>query len=404
MLQPLSSIHLNSNLLQESEPEENGDSETVYFLGLIALLILIIAWVNYINLATAKSLERSKEVGVRKVMGAFKSTIATQFLIESLLINLLALVLSILIVVIILPYFAQFTQSTLSLSQIFRNDIWLLVLGVFFTGSIFSSLYPAIVLSSFQPIYTLKGKIVSASRGLLLRKGLIIFQLFASVFLITSTLIIIKQLQYIKNRDLGFELGNTLAFESPSIITSDSLYQQDYISFKNELLNKANVNYVSNVSHLPGIEIFWTNQVRKPSESITKNRTMNVVEVDADFFPGFDIELIAGRNFNKLLATDSDNIILNLSAIKFLGFENATGALNQKIIVSNQEKTIIGVVNDYNQMSLKQAVAPITFEYKEANRQLIAIKYEGISGQEILPELRATYSKFFPNNPIDYFS
>ena len=158
LLQPLSSIHLNSNLLQESEPEENGDSETVYFLGLIALLILIIAWVNYINLATAKSLERSKEVGVRKVMGAFKSTIATQFLIESLLINLLALVLSILIVVIILPYFAQFTQSTLSLSQIFRNDIWLLVLGVFFTGSIFSSLYPAIVLSSFQPIYTLKRK------------------------------------------------------------------------------------------------------------------------------------------------------------------------------------------------------------------------------------------------------
>ena len=198
VLQPITDIHLNSNLLQESEPEENGDAQSVYFLGILAIFILVIAWVNYVNLASAKSMERAKEVGVRKVLGAYRSQLIRQFIVESILVNLVAAVLSVGLVAIVLPYFNSLTGSPLSLALIFNSGTWLLVVSVFLAGAFLSGLYPAFVLSSFRPITVLKGKMSTSSRGSLLRKGLVTFQFLASVFLIAGTFIVYKQLKFLK--------------------------------------------------------------------------------------------------------------------------------------------------------------------------------------------------------------
>jgi putative ABC transport system permease protein len=216
-LQALTDIHLKSNLLQESEPEENGDAQSVYFLGVLAIFILVIAWVNYINLASAKSMERAKEVGVRKVLGAYKGQLVRQFIVESILVNLLAAVISVLIVALVLPYFNQLTNSPLSLSLIFNTGTWLLVVLVFLGGAFLSGLYPALVLSSFRPIVVLKGKFRSTGSGTLLRKFLVTFQFIASVFLIAGTFIVYKQMKFLKNQDLGFDMEQTLVLKGPSV-------------------------------------------------------------------------------------------------------------------------------------------------------------------------------------------
>ncbi len=403
LLQPLTDIHLKSNLLQESEPEENGDADSVYFLGILAIFILVIAWVNYINLASAKSLERAKEVGVRKVMGAYRSNLVTQFIIESVLINLIAAIISLGLVYLSLPYFNQLTNSPLSLGLIFNSGTWLLVIGVFLSGALLSSLYPAFVMSSFKPIVTLKGKMTTSSKGTFLRKGLVTFQFLASVFLIAGTLIVFEQLTYLKNRDLGFEMAETLVIEGPSLIAVDSLYSAEYNSFKNEVLRHPNVKSLSGSSNVPGAEIFWTNSARRAELPSTENKVIYNAAVDYDYFPSYEIEVIAGRNFSKEFATDEDNIMLNEAATKFLGYASPEEAAGQKVIHGGREKTIVGVVDDYNQMSLKNDVAPILYWCRETGRDLFSIKFQGISASQILSDVEEIYVDFFPGNPVDYF-
>lgn len=403
LLQPMTEIHLNSNLLQESEPEENGDADSVYFLGILAIFILIIAWVNYINLASAKSLERAKEVGVRKVMGAYRSNLVTQFIIESILINLIAALISVGIVYLSLPYFNQLTQSPLSLALIFNSGTWLLVVGVFFGGALLSSLYPAFVMSSFKPIVTLKGKMTTSHRGIFLRKGLVIFQFLASVFLIAGTVIVFQQLTFLKNRDLGFEMAETLVIEGPSLVAIDSLYRGDFNSFKNEVLRHPNVSSMTASSNVPGAEIFWTNSVRRADQPETDNKVIYNAAVDYDYFPAFNIEVLAGRSFSKDYATDVQNIMLNAAATRFLGFASPEDAAGKKVMHGGEEKVIVGVVDDYNQMSLKNDVAPILYWCQESGRDLFSIKFDGISGKDLLADIEDTYADFFPGNPVDYF-
>jgi len=403
LLQPLTDIHLNSNLLQESEPEENGDADSVYFLGILAIFILVIAWVNYINLASAKSMERAKEVGVRKVMGAFKSNLITQFIFESILINLIAAAFAILIVYLSLPYFNQLTNSPLSFDLIFNSGTWLLVIGVFLAGALLSSLYPAFVMSSFKPIVTLKGKMTTSHKGVFLRKGLVIFQFLASVFLIAGTIIVYQQLQFLKNKDLGFTMAETLVIEGPSLIAVDSLYSGEYNSFKNEVLRHPNVKSMTGSSNVPGAEIFWTNSARRAELPETENKVLYNAAVDFDYFPSFEIDVIAGRNFSKDFATDEDNIMLNAAAARFLGFATPEEAAGQKVIHGGEEKIIVGVVDDYNQMSLKGDVSPILYWCRETGRDLFSIKFKGISGSAMLADVENIYDQFFPGNPVDYF-
>ena len=206
ILQPILDIHLYANLLQESQPEERGDGDSVYALTFIALFVLIIAWVNYINLATAKSFDRANEVGVRKVMGAVQNQLIYQFLSESFLVNLLAAVLAVIMVWACWPFFAALSGRDIPISFMLQTDFWMLLLLLFGIGALLSGFYPAIILSSFKPVEVLKGKVMRTAHGGLLRKSLVVFQFVASVVLISGLLVVYQQLSFMSNQNLGIDI------------------------------------------------------------------------------------------------------------------------------------------------------------------------------------------------------
>src|SRR5258706_941584 len=270
ILRPLTDIHLYSNLLYETSPEELRDGDSVYALSIIALFILIIAWVNYVNLATARSFKRANEVGVRKVVGALKTELIGQFLTESVILNVVAAVLAIGLVRLLWSPFSALTGWHIPLDFILKMDFWRLVVILFLAGALLSGFYPAIILSSFKPISVLKGKVMASAGGNYLRKGLVAFQFAASVMLISGSLTVYRQLSYMKNKDLGIDLDQTLVLKPPGV--TDSLYERDFEAFKTEVLRIPGVRGVSASSGIPGEENYWTSnlgRLTRPEERIT---------------------------------------------------------------------------------------------------------------------------------------
>ena len=402
-LQSITDIHLGPDLLQESQPEEKGDAQSVYILGILAIFILVIAWVNYINLASAKSMERAKEVGVRKVLGAYRSQLIRQFIVESILVNLIAAVFSVVIVSLVLPYFNQLTNSPLSLALIFNSGTWLLVIGVFLIGAFLSGLYPAFVLSSFRPITVLKGKFRSSGSGNMLRKILVAFQFTASVFLIAGTIIVYKQINYLKNYDLGFDMEQTLVLRGPGVLQVDSLWNSYVEGFKNSVTGLASVESFSTSTNVPGNEIFWTNGAKKAEAPDSDFKTMYNVAIDYDYVPSYDIELAVGRNFDKNFPTDTAAAILNVAGIEFLGFASPEEALGKKVTHNGIDKTVIGVLDNYNQMSLKTQVSPIIYRLNKASNRFFSMKLNSGNAAGTTAEIQRIWDQFFPGNPFDYF-
>lgn len=401
-LQAITDIHLYSNLLQESEPEEQGDGEAVFFLSIVAFFILIIAWVNYINLSTARSVERAKEVGIRKTMGAYRKQLIYQFLTEAVVLNFLALVIGLIIVVAGIRSFNNLTGSLLSLDFLKSSQFWLVAGGVFIAGSTLSGLYPAFVLSSFKPSAVLKGKFSGNSSGVVLRKVLVVFQFAASVSLITGTIIVAQQLTHMTNVNLGFDMAGTLVLKGPAVGV-DSLYDSKYEAFRNELLSNKEIENVTASSNVPGAEIFWTNGIKRHEDGRDKWKSIFIAGIDYDYFPTYDIEFLVGRNYGKTFSTDTGAIILNHSAVRYLGFESPEDALSQKVTFWGQPKTIIGVVDDYRQMSVKSDVNPMAFPLSIGQTGYFTLKLKTENYGETFDLSKATYDEFFPGNPFDYF-
>lgn len=402
-LQPITNIHLYSNLLQESEPEEQGDGDAVFFLSIIAIFILVIAWINYINLSTARSIERAKEVGVRKVMGAFRRQLINQFLTESIVLNLLAFVTGLLIVVTGISYFNGLTDSKLSLAFLFDGSFWGFSLLIVLTGSLLAGLYPAFILSSYRPSQVLKGKMTGNKGGIYLRKALVIFQFAASVCLIAGTIIVFQQLRYMSNLDLGFDMTETMVVKGPGVFTADSLYPSTAQTFKNELLKNPEIKAVAAGSNVPGDEIFWANGIKRLEEPDEARKTIYIAGVDYDYFPAYEIEVVSGRNYSRTYGTDTGAVMLNVAGTKFLGFQTPDEAIGQKVVWGGGEKTIIGVVEDYNQMSAKSKVEPLLFPLIHG-RNFFTIKLSNPSDYtSVITKVEDQYARFFPGNPVDYF-
>ena len=402
-LQPITDIHLYSNLLQESEPAEQGDGDTVFFLGIIAAFILIIAWINYINLSTAKSLERAKEVGVRKSMGAYRKQLVNQFLTESFVLNFIALALALIVVIIATPLFNQLIDSQLSRSFFLQPTFWLAVAGVYVVGSFLSGLYPAFILSSFRPIQVLKGKMTTNKSGIMLRRALVVFQFAASVTLIAGTILVYQQLSHMKKLDVGFDMTDTMVIRGPEVFAVDSLFGSTLMSFENELLRNPNVQGVTNSSNVPGDEIFWTRGFRKLEDTPDKNFIVYLVGVDQDYFPTYDIELLAGRNYDKSFTTDTANIIINRTTMEAIDISNPEDAIGQRITYGGNKRTIIGVVDNYHQQSVKNSINPLIFPLAESASSYITVKLKTDDYQVAYEESKATFDEFFPGNPFDTF-
>ena len=400
ILRPLRDIHLYSNLLQESEPDEQGDGEAVYFLTIIAFFILLIAWVNYINLSTAKSFERANEVGVRKVMGAEKGQLVKQFMAESLLINLLATAVAVLIVRLGWPNFADLAGRNIPIAYILDGEFWGLVVALFLVGAFLSGSYPALVLSSFKPVSVLKGKIIRTSGGNIMRKGLVIFQFASSVVLVCGTVIVYQQLNYMKNRDLGIDINQTLVIEGPGI--TDSLYEQNLESFKLEALKIAGVDEVTAATNVPGDEIFWTRSINRLQGGPENAITVYNVGIDHDYVPAFDLKVIAGRNFSQDFPNDRERVLLNRELAEALEFEDPEAAIGQQVRLGRDTMEVAGVLENYHQMSLKSEMAPLVFRLVSSS-SFYSFKIEPGSSRNILASLEEPWNTFFPGNPVDYF-
>ncbi len=402
-LQSIADIHLYSNLLQESEPEEQGDGRAVEFLSVIALFILIIAWINYVNLSTARSIDRSKEVGVRKTLGASRRQLIFQFFTEAFVLNLIALFLGVFIVLAGIRGFNILTDSRLSTAFLGDPQFWITISAIFLLGTVLSGLYPALVLSSFRPVSVLKGKLTKGISNVFFRKALVVFQFVASVGLIAGTLIVYQQLNHLRKLDLGFDMSEMVVVNGPRVFGQDSLFPSTNESFKNELKQLAFVESVTNGSNVPGDEIFWTNGIRRNSQSEDANKIIYNVGIDYNYFDTYDIDVVAGRSYNRSHQTDTGSVILNARAIEYLGFKSPEATIGDKVFFWNKPWTVIGVVDDYNQMTAKQAVSPLIFHLQPDNSGYYTIRLKENTNPSALNSLQSTYESFYPGNPFDYF-
>jgi putative ABC transport system permease protein len=401
MLQPLTDIHLHSDL--GAEIALNGDYRIVSFLLLISFFIIGIAWLNYINLSTAKATERAREVGLRKVMGSNKTQLIKQFLVESSVLTSLSVVIALFLFVIILPHFNQLAGKEVMSELTGQNGFWIVTAIILILGSFLSGVYPAFVLSSFNPLATIKGKFIRNVGNAFLRKAMVVFQFGAAILLMIATMTVFRQLEFMRSQDLGFDISHKVIVRGPRLIKDES-YLNTMDNFKNILKGYSDVKSVSASSEVPGKEIFWANEFRLGTESENVRRITSILAVDEDFIPSYDIKLIAGRNFMKDHTTDfGAAVIINESALSLLGFEDPELIIGENLILADQSKKIIGVVKDFHQMSLKQSKAPTVFQYIPWRQDYLTVSTNSKNLRATMASIENVYHDIFPENAFEYF-
>jgi putative ABC transport system permease protein len=403
--EPMKDIHLHSN--KSFEPEVNGNARTVSFLLIIAIFIIVIAWVNYINLSTSRAIERAREVGIRKVMGSQKWQLVLQFLSESVIVNLIAAAFTFMIFQACLPLFRDLTGQPLPV-DFFNATFWLQFLLLVLVGSILSGAYPAFVLSSFQPSAVLKGKFRSSSHGQRLRRGLVVFQFAATIILMVCMSTVYMQINYLRNHELGMDVKQTLALRSPQLDAPDSVTDTYLQSFKTELLRHPAIEKVANSESLPGLslhELSTTSDVRRIGhEKESGSFNYYFFSIDADFISTLDMELLEGRNFKN--TGNEDQVIINEEAVARLGFAGAADAIGQKISFrtrwQGEPATIIGVLKNFYQRSPKESHIPMIFRYRERGTY-ITIKMKGEDIHQTMATIKAEWKEMFANTPFLYY-
>jgi putative ABC transport system permease protein len=397
---PLSDIHLYSNFNQEAEV--NGNGQMVSFLFLIALFIIFIAWINYVNLSTARSVERAREVGVKKVLGAFRSDLIKQFLIENILLNSISLLFSVLIFYLLLKSFDVFSGRPSYTGVSLTGSYWLIFIFLFAAGTLLSGFYPALVLSGFQPVKVLKGAFKNTGRGIVLRKALIVTQFVITVVLIAGTLIVYQQVQYMRKQNLGADINQTLILKGPSSV-ADSARKNIYAPFKTSLLQIPEIKQVTASSNVMGQEIYWTNAIRKIAAPKESAMTVYVLGADYDFIPAYKMELKAGRNFSKDFGTDKKAVILNEKLAKMLGYKTPQDAVNDRVKLSRDTLTVIGVVADYHHQGLQKAIDPMAILPERNMHNYYSVKYSSGDPSHIISFAEKEWNRNFPNDPFNYF-
>ncbi|MGC4022105.1 MAG: ABC transporter permease [Cyclobacteriaceae bacterium] len=404
-LQPLKSIHLNSNLAEEPEP--NGDERIVNFLFLIGVFVLIIAWINYVNLSTAKAMERAKEVGVRKVMGALRLQLIKQFFAESGLINLFSLIAALGLVALILPYFNSLSGLSLDISYLFEKWFLILIGALLLIGTFLSGFYPAIVLSSFKPVVVLKGKLKNSATGIFLRKSLVVFQFVASVALIAGTFIVYDQLNFMINQNIGMNIDQVLVVDRPGIAPRDrKAFNSTIDVFRNELKKDPTIHGVSASSTIPGKQREYKAGVKKYGSADDDLVTVKVNSMDFDFMDVFQMKLIAGRAFSEEFTKDQDtSIIITESVSRLLNFMKPEDAIGQTITIPEFQwnPIIVGVVNDYHQVSFKKPLDPSIFYCTKYDGEFYSIRLGTSSLAHTVDHIKKSWEKAFPGNPFEYF-
>jgi putative ABC transport system permease protein len=413
-LQRMPGIHLYSDL--QAEASINGNIKLVYFLTTIVFFILLIAWINYINLSTARAIDRAKEVGIRKVSGSTQGQLMGQFLFEALLLNFIAIIISLTIVQLSQPLFNELTGKPLSIFLLKNYFVWAAILAIFITGASLSGLYPAIVLSSFKPVAVLKGRLTGNFKGAFLRKALVTFQFAASIALITGTFTVYTQLSYMRNKDLGMNLSHLLVIKAPAIQGEEQKFVKNVEVYKNTMRQYPAINAMTASQTIPGIGYNWySTGFRRQSELEKPSNKYNVFYINNDFLDTYEIKLLAGRNFshnksidNKSIEGEDKEVIINQTALKQLGFTLPEEAINQYLYNGEtREGRIVGIVQDYHHESLKNNLeAIVIFPSNWASYFTLRINSGDTPTETIAQVIAASkkrYEALFPGNPFEYF-
>jgi len=392
-LQPLKRIHLYSSNLRLDIA--TGNITYIYIFSAMAFFILVIAGINFMNLATARSARRSIEIGMRKVIGASRGNLVRQFFGESVVLSFLVLVVAIAIVSNVLPVFNTLSGKAISLGALLNINFILALISIAFLSGILSGSYPALFLSSFQPVVVLKSSFRTGLKGALFRRVLVIFQFSLMIILIIGTIVIYDQLEYIQNSKLGFDKEHLIYLPMNDDVRSR------YEPFKNDLLENSDILSVSASSSPPywGMDIA-TQDVNWGGKIPGEDFLMRGVGVDYDFIETFKIEMAEGRNFSREFSTDKTNYILNSSAVEAMKLQSPLG---KQLTLMGNTGSIIGIVKDYHFKPLNLLLEPLVlrlYEPKWLNFIYVRIKPEDISG--ILRSMENRWKQFFPGIPFQY--
>jgi putative ABC transport system permease protein len=419
VLQPITDIHLKSPVMTK-EREVHGSAQTVYFLLVVALLILVIAWVNYINLSTSKSIERSREIGIRKVTGATKGQLIRQFLVESAMVNIISILVSFVLIGVTWPYFKALTGK--NISNLFIDSellaepwFWGIAGIIFLCGSFLAGLYPAFILSSFKVANILKGKFFGSKSGIATRKTLVTIQFMISVALIAGTIIVFMQVSFMRTQDLGYEKDQLLIVKTPRVSNRDAPIRM--INLKTVLKENPHINSISASTEIPGKLTTSSHWIRNMNDGIEGNVLAQHYFVDHEFLATYKIKLLAGRPFREgdLLAHPDERkdtttpIILNQKGIESIGFKNPEDAVDQLFYFGLGAKDdwigkIIGVVGNHHQRSLREDFEPmIFFPRPDFMGEYLTINISTDNAPQTVSFIGYQYVQLFPGNSFEYF-
>src|SRR5579862_815786 len=409
-LQPLSRAHLYSDF--EYEIGDTASATVVWGLLIIAALIIVIAWINYINLATAKSMERAREVGIRKVSGATKNQLIRQFLTESVIINFIALAVAVVMVLLAQNSFNQLVGHELSLSFLFLRGLngfsissGLIVLVA--AGIVISGFYPSFILSSFKPVLVLKGKFISTGKGIVLRKALVIGQFAITIALIIGSLVVYRQMRYVSRQNLGINISQMVVVKSPEFTPWDSTFITRENSFSAALSQIPGIVGAANFWNIPGGETGRSFSIRRADQPATTHFTMRHTAISLGYIPLYGLKILAGRDFSpgdfNPDFSKLHNIILNESATRLLGFAAPGDAIGKRIFRGDQKWDIIGVINDYHQKSLRYPIEPTLVMPAYSTSSMISVKVSSTDFPSTIAQIKKYYDEFFPGNLFDFF-
>jgi len=396
-LQKLTDIHLRSHT--DYEAEENGDIKRVYIFSAIALFILLIACINYMNLSTSRSTLRAKEIGIRKVAGAERKEIVFQFLSESILVSYVSLGLAIALTWFTLPWLNKISGLQLTVDILLKWQIIVPLLLIPFVVGIISGIYPALFMSSFQPIKVLKG-FLKAGGGISFRKALVTLQFAISIILIIATGIVFWQMRYMQNKILGFDKEHIVT------IPYATQLNDKYEAFRNELLTNSNIKNVGRSSRIPTGRLLDAMGARMESADTLApvNADIKFVSADHDFISTYGIKVIAGRGFSRDYSLDTSAFLINEAAAKILGFKNNEDAIGKNFGYGNRRGKLIGIFNDFHFESLHQKITPLVLLVPRGAGSYgrISIKISGSNIQAALNRIESTWKNFLPDTPYQY--
>ncbi len=404
-LQPIPDIHLHSNIEYETEPP--GNARIMNILFGFAIFLLAVAWINYVNLTTALSLERAREIGIKKINGARRISLAGQFLSEAVLFNLACLALTLFLFLLINPLFKSL--ANISDFSLFSDRGFIGTgLLIFFSGIAISGIYPTLVLSSYRPIAVLKGKFKNSIQGLVFRKGLVTIQFIISIGLLTGTLVTFRQATFLMKKEMGVDFNSSLVIRAPRTADDEEARADKLMLFKNRALELPEVTGFTFSSDIPGQEINnWFSGRRKGFDQ-NDDKAYFLIAADDQFLDFYKIKLIAGRPFHQEEQAGQRTILMNKLAMERFGYSKPEEAVNQILVNgADREWQVIGIVDDFHYKSIKTEPVPTVISLSDRQKTFITLRLDNIQAgtyASLISRLRSLYETVYPNQPFECFS